>query len=312
MLARHREVEVTAITSRAQAGTAVADLFPHLRGESALRFSAPDSERLAGCDILFFATPNGVSMGMARELLDAGVRIIDLAADFRLADAAEWEQWYGCPHACPELLAEAVYGLPERNRASIGNARLVANPGCYPTAVLLGFLPLLAGDVVDLEHLVADAASGVSGAGSAVQTANLFCEAGDSFKAYAASGHRHLPEIRQALHHAAGRPVGLTFVPHLTPMVCGASTPRCMHGWWTSIRLCRPCSSNTTPTSRSLMFCRPTPIRTPAACGARTCAGWRCTRPQDGHTVVVLAVIDNLVKGAAGPGDTEHEYHVRS
>ena len=143
----------------------VADMFPNLRGRVKLAFSTPEEAGLENCDVVFFATPNGVAMQQTRALLDAGVKVIDLAADFRIKDIAVWEQWYKMEHACPDLVAEAVYGLPEINRAAIKGARLIANPGCYPTAVQLGFLPLLEAGVVDTGFLVADAKSGVSGAG---------------------------------------------------------------------------------------------------------------------------------------------------
>jgi N-acetyl-gamma-glutamyl-phosphate reductase len=221
LLIGHPEVDLRVITSRSEAGMAVADMFPNLRGRLALRFSAPDPEVLTACDLVFFATPNGTAMQMVPELLRAGVRVIDLAADFRLRDAQLWEQWYGTPHACTDVLAEAVYGLPEVNRESIRGARVVANPGCYPTAVQLGFLPLVESGAVDTGTLIADVKSGVSGAGRKASVASLLCEAGDSFKAYAVPGHRHLPEIRQGLEQVAGRSVGLTFVPHLTPMIRG-------------------------------------------------------------------------------------------
>ncbi len=190
---------MSVITSRAEAGTAVADFFPSLRGHVDLVFSAPEHDVLSSCDVVFFATPNGTAMNTAPDLLKADIRVIDLAADFRLKDVAVWEEWYGMPHAAPELVGEAVYGLPEVNRAAIRDARLVANPGCYPTAVQLGFLPLVTGGAVHLDRLIADAKSGVSGAGRKASIGTLLCEAGESLKAYAVPGHRHLPEIVQGL-----------------------------------------------------------------------------------------------------------------
>ena len=156
LLGSHPEADVRAITSRKDAGTRVDALFPSLRGRYDLTFSDPSSAGLSSCDVVFFATPHGVAMAQARELLQADVRIIDLAADFRLADPAVFERWYKMPHACPDLLAEAVYGIPEINRDAIRTARIVGNPGCYPTAVQLGFLPLVEAGVFDTEHLVAD------------------------------------------------------------------------------------------------------------------------------------------------------------
>ena len=221
LLAQHPDAQLTAITSRQEAGSAIADLFPSLRGRVDGKFSDPAEAPLKSCDVVFFATPNGIAMREARTLLDAGVRVIDLAADFRISDIGLWEKWYAMPHACPDLVTEAVYGLPEVNRDRIRTARIVANPGCYPTAVQLGFLPLLEAGLVDTANLIADAKSGVSGAGRKAEFGLLFAEAGDNFKAYGVPGHRHLPEIVQGLSLAAGKAVGLTFVPHLLPLIRG-------------------------------------------------------------------------------------------
>ncbi|MCG6935230.1 MAG: N-acetyl-gamma-glutamyl-phosphate reductase [Proteobacteria bacterium] len=299
LLATHPEVELTAITSRSEAGMAVADMFPNLRGHVDLEFVEPAGAGLGQCDLVFFATPNGVAMQQVPALLEAGVRVIDLAADFRLRDAAEWAQWYGQPHACPELLEQAVYGLPEVNREHIATASLVANPGCYPTAVQLGFLPLVENGLVDVSHLIADAKSGVSGAGRKASVANLLGEAGENFKAYAVSGHRHLPEIRQGLQQTTDAKLGLTFVPHLTPMIRGIhatlyATLNETAGDLQALYEARyrnepfvdilPAGSH--PETRSVR-------------GANSCR-IALHRPQGGDTLVVLSVIDNLVKGAAG------------
>ncbi|MEY3410722.1 MAG: N-acetyl-gamma-glutamyl-phosphate reductase, partial [Pseudomonadota bacterium] len=221
LLAIHPNVELSVITSRGEAGMAVAEMFPSLRGYVNLKFSDPAQVDLSGCDLVFFATPNGIAMQQARELLAKGVRVIDLAADFRIKDIPTWEKWYGMTHACPELVSEAVYGLPEINRAAIAKAKLVANPGCYPTAVQLGFMPLLEAGVIDPTYLIADAKSGVSGAGRKAEVHALLAEAGDNFKAYGVAGHRHLPEISQGLTAMANKQVGLTFTPHLLPMIRG-------------------------------------------------------------------------------------------
>ena len=221
LLAQHPEADVRAITSRKDAGTRVAELFPSLRGRYELAFVEPDKARLADCDVVFFATPHGVAMAQARELVGAGVKIIDLAADFRLADPAEFERWYNMPHSCPDLLAEAVYGIPEINREAIRKARIVGNPGCYPTAVQLGFLPLIEAGLVDTDHLIADCKSGVSGAGRKAEMNLMFSEASDNFAAYGLKGHRHLPEIVQGLNRASAAPVKLVFSPHLTPIIRG-------------------------------------------------------------------------------------------
>jgi N-acetyl-gamma-glutamyl-phosphate reductase len=298
LLAQHPEVELTAITSRAEAGSAVADLFPSLRGRVELKFTDPAAAPLTDCQVVFFATPNGVAMQQARALLDAGVRIIDLAADVRIKDVALWEKWYGMKHAAPDLVAEAVYGLPEMNRAQIRSARLVANPGCYPTAVQLGFLPLIEAGCVDLAHLIADAKSGVSGAGRKAETHILFAEASDNFKAYGVTGHRHLPEIRQGLSSIAGNEVGLTFVPHLTPLIRGIHATlyaritreedfqalfEKRYAGEPFVDVLPPGSHPETRSVRAANVCR-----------------LAIHRPQGGEMLVVLSVIDNLVKGAAG------------
>jgi N-acetyl-gamma-glutamyl-phosphate reductase len=298
LLTIHPNVELSVITSRGEAGMAVSEMFPSLRGYVNLQFSDPAQVDLSGCDLVFFATPNGIAMQQTRELLAQGVRVIDLAADFRIKDIATWEKWYGMTHACPELVAEAVYGLPEINRDAIAKARLVANPGCYPTAVQLGFMPLLEAGVIDPSYLIADAKSGVSGAGRKAEVHALLAEAGDNFKAYGVSGHRHLPEISQGLTAMANGSVGLTFTPHLLPMIRGIHATlyakltkpvdlqklfedRYMHEHFVDVL---PKGSH--PETRSVR-------------GSNQCR-IAVHQPQGGNTVVILSVIDNLVKGAAG------------
>lgn len=298
LLALHPQCELRAITSRKEAGMAVAEMFPNLRGHVSLKFSEPANSGLERCDVVFFATPNGVAMQEARALVDAGVRIIDLAADFRIRDVALWEQWYKMKHACPELVAEAVYALPEINRDEIRKARVIANPGCYPTAVQLGFLPLVEAGCVDLAHLIADAKSGVSGAGRKAETHILHAEASDNFKAYGVPGHRHHPEISQGLARAAGKAVSLVFVPHLTPMIRG------IHATLYA-RLTREVDLQQLYEKRYAgeAFVDVMPAgshpETRSVRGANHCR-IAVHRPRGGDTVVVLSVIDNLVKGAAG------------
>ncbi|MBS1217332.1 MAG: N-acetyl-gamma-glutamyl-phosphate reductase, partial [Proteobacteria bacterium] len=290
--------ELRAITSRKEAGMAVADMFSNLRGRVSLRFTEPAAAGLEQCDVVFFATPNGVAMQEARALVEAGVRIVDLAADFRIRDVSVWEQWYKMKHACPELVAEAVYALPEVNREEIRKARVIANPGCYPTAVQLGFLPLIEAGCVDAHHLIADAKSGVSGAGRKAEVHILHAEAADNFKAYGVSGHRHQPEIAQGLARAAGHPVGLVFVPHLTPMIRG------IHATLYA-RLTKSVDLQALYEKRYAgeVFVDVMPAgshpETRSVRGANLCR-IAVHQPQGGDTVVVLSVIDNLVKGAAG------------
>lgn len=303
LLAAHPEVELAMITSRSEAGLPVAEMFPNLRGHVDLKFSVPDAATLASCDVVFFATPNGVAMQSVPELLDAGVKVIDLAADFRLKDAGEWAQWYDQQHACPQLLDEAVYGLPEVNRSAIKSARLIANPGCYPTAVQLGLLPLLEKGLVDTRRLIADCKSGVSGAGRKASVGALLCEASESFKAYGVPGHRHLPEIRQGLNDAVDDEVGLTFVPHLTPMLRGIHAT--MYATLTDVSSATESDLQTLFEERyaNEPFVDVLPVgshpETRSVKGANTCR-IAIHRPQGGDTLVILSVIDNLVKGAAG------------
>ncbi len=298
LLAQHPNAEIALITSRGEAGTPVSAMFPSLRGRVDLEFSVPSEAALKKCDLVFFATPNGVAMQQARALYDAGIKIIDIAADFRIKDIPTWEKWYGVKHACPELVAEAVYGLPEVNREQIRGARIVANPGCYPTAVQLGFLPLVRNKLVDLRQLIADAKSGVSGAGRKAEVHTLFAEASDNFKAYGVMGHRHHPEIAQGLAAMAGAGVGLIFTPHLTPMIRGihATLYATLSGEVDLQALYEktyagepfvdvmPAGSH--PDTRSVR-------------GSNLCR-IAVHRPHGGSTAVVLSVIDNLTKGAAG------------
>ena len=298
LLARHPEAELSVITSRGEAGRLVSDIFPSLRGVCELAFTAPDSKSFSGCDVVFSATPNGIAMSMARELLEAGIRLIDLAADFRLKDVAVWERWYGMQHACPELLDVAVYGLPEINREQIRAASLVANPGCYPTAVTLGWLPLVKAGLVDTSDLIADAKSGVSGAGRGANVGTLFCEAGDSFKAYGLTGHRHHPEIAQTLSLITGQQPGLVFTPHLTPMIRGIHATlyaklltnedydlqKLFAESYAEEPFVDVMPAGSVPETRSVR-------------GSNLC---RIAVYRNAQRVIVLSVIDNLVKGAAG------------
>jgi N-acetyl-gamma-glutamyl-phosphate reductase len=299
ILALHPEVEVAVVTSRADAGTRVDAVYPSLRGVINVLFTAPELESLAQCDVVFFATPNGTAMLMAEQLLARDVKVIDLSADFRLKDAAEWSHWYGMEHACPELIAEAVYGLPEIHREAIKKARLVACAGCYPTAVQLGFLPLLENGLIDSNHLIADVKSGVSGAGRKAELTGLMSEVGESFKAYGVSGHRHLPEIRQGLGLVAGKQVGLTFVPHLTPMIRGIHAT--LYSQLTASVDDIQALYEQRYQQESFVDVLPKGAHpsTRDVRGSNNCQ-IAIHQPQGGNTIVVLSVIDNLVKGASG------------
>jgi N-acetyl-gamma-glutamyl-phosphate reductase len=299
LLALHEEAEVVVITSRAECGRRIDDLFPNLRGHYSLAFSEPDVKVLAACDIVFFATPHNVAMNLVPELLAAGTRVVDLSADYRIRDAQLWSQWYGETHASAELLTEAVYGLPEVNREKIASARLVACPGCYPTSVQLGFIPLLAKGLVDPAQLIASSASAVSGAGRQAKIDNLLSETSDSFKAYGVNGHRHLPEIEQGLSDVADGPVKLTFVPHLLPIVRGIHSTlfaqlhdsnedlqALYEDWYANEPFVDVLPAGVFPQTRTVK-------------GANRCQ-ISVAVPQQRNTVVVMSAIDNLVKGASG------------
>ena len=306
LLALHSEVEVAVVTSRSDAGIRVDAVYPSLRGYIDVIFTAPDIKILAQCDVVFFATPNGTAMQMAEQLLERGIKVIDLSADFRLKDAKQWGHWYGMEHTCPDLIVEAVYGLPEVNREAIKKAQLIACPGCYPTAVQLGFLPLIENKLIDVKHLIADVKSGVSGAGRKAELATLMSETGESFKAYAVNGHRHLPEITQGLAYVAGETVGLTFVPHLTPMIRGIHAT--LYGQLASVGLGAKISLDEIQLLyeqryQDEMFVDILPLGsipdTRNVRGSNNCQ-ISIFQPQGQQTIVVLSVIDNLVKGAAG------------
>jgi N-acetyl-gamma-glutamyl-phosphate reductase len=311
LLAQHPQAELVAITSRKETGMPVADMYPSLRGRVKLAFTDPASAPLASCDVVFFATPHGVAMAQAPELLAAGVKVIDLAADFRLKDVAEFERWYKLPHSCPDILAEAVYGLPEVNREAIRKARVIGLPGCYPTSVQLGWLPVLepaavaaaGGDIVDRATLIADCKSGVSGAGRKAEVHTLLAEAADNFKAYGVTAHRHSPEIAQGLTAIAGKPVGLQFTPHLVPMIRGIHSTL---------------YARLTEAGRALDFQKlyearfanepfvdvMPPGSTPETRSVRASNMVRIAvhRPAGSDLLIVLVVEDNLVKGASGQG----------
>ncbi|SFC34331.1 N-acetyl-gamma-glutamyl-phosphate reductase [Marinospirillum celere] len=305
LLASHPEAKVKVITSRSDSGMLVADMYPSLRDHYPdLCFTEPDAATLAACDLVFFATPHGVAHALAADLLSAGTRVVDLSADFRLRDADEWSRWYGQPHGAPELLPQAVYGLPEVAREEIREARLIAVPGCYPTAVQLALIPLLEKKLITTQGIIADCKSGVSGAGRSAKVGSLYCETSESMKAYSVGKHRHHPEITQGLSQAAQEAVGITFVPHLTPMIRGIHatlyvrlkpeqqqlTNEELQELFETRYQNEPCVDvmpwESCPETRSVK-------------GANICR-IALHRPHDSDLLVVLAVIDNLVKGASG------------
>jgi N-acetyl-gamma-glutamyl-phosphate reductase len=298
LLLGHPNVAVQRLTSRAEAGVRVDRLFPSLRGHIDLTFEDPAAVDFADCDLVFFATPHAVSMNTVPALLDRGVKIIDLSADFRLSDIGVWESWYGTTHAAPELVSTAVYGLPEVNRAALRDASLVACPGCYPTAVQLGFLPLLEAGVIDAGRLIASCASGTSGAGRSAKVNLLLAESTETMKSYGVEGHRHLPEMEQGLSRAAGGDVSLTFVPHLAPMTRG------IHA--TLFATLTEPSANVRDLFETRFADEPFvqltggqyEPETRHVRGTNVCE-IDVTQPPGG-TIVITVAIDNLIKGASG------------
>ncbi|MDR1530314.1 MAG: N-acetyl-gamma-glutamyl-phosphate reductase [Burkholderiales bacterium] len=300
LLAQHPKVQIRTITSRQESGNRVSNIFPNLRTHaalSALSFCAPEDAPLAECDVVFFATPHGVAMKETPKLVESGVKIIDLAADFRLRDPAQFEEWYKMPHACPELLAESVYGLPELARDEIAQARIVGNPGCYPTAVQLGFFPLLKAGVVDVSMLIADCKSGVSGAGRKGELSLIHPEISDNFSAYGVGGHRHHPEIEQGLSAMAGKAVGLTFTPHLVPMIRGIFAT--LYAKLTDDRADVQAIFENCYAKEPFVDVLPEG-RLPETRSVRASNTIRLSVMRRGAVVTVLVVEDNLVKGAAG------------
>ncbi len=297
LLIAHPQAKIQCITSRADAGKAVDEIFPNLRGAIDLSYVEPDLKQLGLCDLVFFATPNGIAMTMVPELLKRQTRVIDLAADFRLKDVATWERWYGMKHQCPEYIEQAVYGLPEQNRKAIQHSQLIANPGCYPTAVSLGWLPVIENGAVDIEFMVADAKSGVSGAGRKAAIPYLLAEASENMSAYGMDGHRHEPEIQQILAQAAQKHIEFTFVPHLTPMIRGmlATLYAKVDLPESEIRQLYVERYRDEPFVQILP--RGQAPQTRAVRGSNTC---QIAMQKKGDMLVVLSAIDNLNKGAAG------------
>lgn len=298
----HPEVAVTCVTSEQSAGKRISDVFPSLRGRCELLLENLEPVRIAEkADFIFTALPHKAAMEVVPTFLRLEKRVVDLSADYRLQDAREYERWYE-PHMSPELLKKAVYGLPELRRARIAGANLVANPGCYPTSVILGLAPLLKKKLIDITTIIADSKSGVSGAGRSAKVDNLFCEVNDGFKAYGVGGaHRHIPEIEQELGHLAGQKVTISFTPHLVPMDRGilstiyvspveimttAELVKLYEDFYHGepfVRVLPPGSFPSTAHVRGANFCD-----IGLALDQRT------------GRVIVVSAIDNLVKGASG------------
>ena len=298
LLVKHPQAQVTVVTSQSENGKPVTDLFPNLRGHIDLVFTNLQVPALSECDVVFFATPHGTAMHHASFLLEAGIKVIDLSADFRLRDASLWSRWYGMSHVAKGLLEQAVYGLPELHREQIISARLVANPGCYPTAVILALIPLLEQKCINTEDLIVNATSGISGAGRKAAIPMLYTETSESFKAYSVRGHRHLPEISQALNLLCADKVALTFVPHLAPMVRGIHAT-------VYAKLTRDVDLQALYEHRYAKepFIDVMPAgshpETRSVRGTNVCR-LAVHKMESCNQTVLLSVIDNLVKGAAG------------
>jgi N-acetyl-gamma-glutamyl-phosphate reductase len=304
LLLRHSDVQVTLLTSRTEAGRRVDDMFPSLRGHTDLCYSDLNVEQLKECDVVFFATPHGVAMKHAEALVAANTKVIDLAADFRLQDLEQFEKWYGLEHACPEILKESVYGLSELNRDKIKQANVIGNPGCYPTTVQLGLAPVLKAEgLVKPESIIIDAKSGVSGAGRKASLGMIYSENADNFKAYGVAGHRHHPEIVEALENISGQKgvfEHIVFVPHLVPMIRGmlstiyvdlteagqaADLQSLYEAFYANEAFVDVMPAGSSPETRSVRGANQLRIA--------------LYRPQP-QKLIILVAQDNLVKGAAG------------
>lgn len=305
ILLRHPKAQVRVLTSRTEAGKPVADMFPNLRGHTDLQFSDLNIDALKECDVVFFATPHGVAMQHAKDLIAAGTKVIDLAADFRLQNLEQFEKWYGMEHACPDVLKDSVYGLTELNREKIKQAQVIGNPGCYPTTVQLGLAPLLksAQALIETKNIIIDAKSGVSGAGRKASLGMIYSENADNFKAYGVAGHRHHPEIVEALENIAGKKdvfEGLLFVPHLVPMIRGmlstiyvdltevgkqTDLQALYENFYANEKFVDVMPANSSPETRSVRGANELRIA--------------LYKPQP-NKLIILVAQDNLVKGASG------------
>ena len=302
LLAAHPSVAVTAVTSEQSAGQPVETLFPSLAGHAPQVLQRLDPAAVAAAaELVFLALPHRTAMAAAVPILEAGRRIVDLSADFRLRDPRVYESWYQTKHVAPALCGEAVYGLPEIHRDALKTARLVAVPGCYPTGALLGLLPLLREGLVDPEQIVINAASGISGAGRKVEVGYGFAEVNENFRAYGVAGHRHTPEMEQELSRVAGREVRVTFIPHLAPMTRGILST-------CTVRLMRPAGTADLLTLyrdayKGEPFIRVLPEgrlpETKAVWASNYCDIAAHVDARTGRAILLTA-IDNLVKGASG------------
>lgn len=302
ILAGHPEVRLTVATSRQYAGKPLAEVFPNLRKRVDIVCENLAVEELVDrADFFFCAVPHKTAMDIVPRLLAAGKKVVDLSADFRIHDAAVYEAWYQ-PHSSPQFLAEAAYGLPELYRGTIASARLTANPGCYPTSIILALTPLLKAGLIDADTLIIDSKSGTSGAGRAANVGTLFCEVTDGFKAYKVGGtHRHIPEIEQELSLAAGRPVTITFTPHLLPISRGILST--IYATLTETGNTADLQSLYEQCYGDEPFVRVLPKGTVPATqhvrGSNCCDIGFQHDPRTGR-LIVMSAIDNIVKGASG------------
>ena len=301
LLSGHEGAEVKVVTSNSEKGKTVTDVFPSLRSYFDLKFVEHDSAQLKSCDLVFFATPHATAMHYVPDLLEHGCKIIDLSADFRINNSQIWEDWYKEKHACPELLESAVYGLPELNREEIKAASLIANPGCYPTAITLALLPAVKNGLIDVKDIIADAKSGVSGAGRKAALASQFSEVAESFKAYSVSGHRHLPEMMLTLNNVQqGNDLNLTFVPHLVPMNRGIFATVYVKPTDHSIVMQKHYADFYAAEKFVDVMPEGAHPETRTVKSSNTCRIALHPGNSESQPTIILSVIDNLVKGAAG------------
>ncbi len=298
LLVRHPRVRITKLFGNASAGKRIDEVHPSLRHVLNLPVEEFSDGALAGCDIVFIALPSGHSMSVVPSILSAGCKVIDLGGDFRLSDPGEYSRYYGHDHTVSSLLAQAVYGLAEWNAEEIKRARLLANPGCYPTSIQLGLLPLLKGDLIDEVPVAITSYSGTSGAGKSVSESMIFSEVNESVRAYKVGNHQHIPEIRRFLKKFGGRDVGFSFVPHLFPATRGIYTTmhvRLRSG--VSIQRVRDVYAETYESSPFIRIVAPAIPELKDVAYSNFCdIGYS----MNGESLIVFSAIDNLGKGAAG------------
>ena len=299
MLSGHISVDLVAVSSRELEGLSISDTYKGISFSKKLSFTLPEDNLFLTCDVVFLATPHGVGMSEVVRFLDNGAKVIDLSADFRIQDVSIWEEWYKIKHQSPELIKDAVYGLTELNKKKIISSNLVAVPGCYPTASILGLLPLLI-ESIEIESIIIDAKSGISGAGRNTVTSGMKEDMEDNFKAYALDGHRHSPEISQIIEEVYGSPIKLNFLPHLIPTMRGIYATIYIQTNGLPKEDLDSIYSEYYKDSENVMILSENEIPSLRAVKKTNKCQILSVKTNIPNQIVVLSCIDNLLKGAAG------------